>query len=148
MGSMNMTNPYSILLIEDNEGDVLLTQLALEETQIPIALTVVKDGHEAIEWLNNLSSIEPSTRLELILLDINMPKKNGHEVLSYLRQSNSLNKVPVIVLTTSSSPKDRALAQQLGVFEFISKPTDVTEFFGKIAGVISTCYHNRIEQHS
>lgn len=148
MGSLNMTDPYSILLIEDNEGDVLLTQLALEETQIPITLTVVKDGHEAIEKLENQMNQTAQSPLDLILLDINMPRKNGHEVLSYLRNSSLLSHVPVVVLTTSSSPKDKALAKQLGVFEFISKPTELSDFFGKISDVITSCYQNRTKNPS
>src|ERR1700679_4149843 len=94
----------NILLIEDNEGDVLLTTEALEETTLIGELKVIRDGEAAIKFFEGIAA--QAGLPHLVLLDINLPKKSGHEVLAYIKGSENLNHIPVIMLTTSSSERD------------------------------------------
>ncbi|MEO6542278.1 MAG: response regulator, partial [Ferruginibacter sp.] len=95
-----------ILLVEDNEGDIMLTTEALEEGKIANKISIVKDGKHAIDFLNKKGGYENASLPDLVLLDINLPKKNGHEVLQYIKHAEALKQIPVIMLTTSSSEKD------------------------------------------
>src|SRR5471030_932145 len=96
--NMKMIN---ILLVEDNEGDILLTMEAFEESKIVNKITAIKDGKEAINYFESLSSKEEMPHL--VLLDINLPKVSGHEVLMYVKNNERFKSIPVIMLTTSSS---------------------------------------------
>lgn len=117
-----------ILLVEDNEGDIILTLEALSEANIKNQVTVVRDGEEALEFLNH--SKATSTQLpDLILLDINLPKIDGKEVLSYIKKTSVLKRIPVVMLTTSSSPLDIADAYDNHSNCFITKPVDISRFF-------------------
>ncbi|WP_264520561.1 response regulator [Flavobacterium sp. N1994] len=118
----------NILLIEDNEGDILLTQEALGESKIINTINVVKDGKLAIDFLTLKEPFQDEELPNLILLDINLPKKNGHEVLQYIKESAKYRHIPVIMLTTSSSEKDINKAYNNYVNCFITKPVDVNEF--------------------
>jgi CheY-like chemotaxis protein len=115
-----------ILLIEDNEGDILLTREALQDSKITNTVNVIRDGEAAIDFFSNLVSKEELP--DLILLDINLPKKSGHEVLVYLKNNEKFKRIPVIILTTSSSEKDITLSYKNYANCFITKPMDVTEF--------------------
>ncbi|MFN3446771.1 MAG: response regulator, partial [Bacteroidia bacterium] len=95
-----------ILLVEDNDGDIVLTLDAFEESKIKTNISVVKNGADAIDFLFKKGSFSDSQRPDLILLDINIPVFNGHEVLRIIKEDPSLKKIPVIVLTTSSNQKD------------------------------------------
>lgn len=128
-------NPIHILLVEDNEGDVLLTTVALEEAAIDFALSVVNDGKEAINFLNKEGKYAGANQPELIFLDINLPKKNGHEVLKYIKENENFKHIPVIILSTSSSQKDIDMAYVNNANGFITKPSDVKEF---LTAVVST----------
>lgn len=126
---------HNILLVEDNKGDVLLTQEAFEESGNNCQLYVVNDGQEAI---NFLEQIPPYTHIELpdlVLLDINLPKLNGHEVLKYIKSNPSLKHIPVIMLTTSSSEKDISDCYSNHANCYITKPNDVEVFFRIIENV-------------
>ncbi len=98
--------PIHILLVEDNEGDILLTTEALENAKLFTKLSVVKDGKQAIDFLTNADGFSHATQPDMLLLDINLPKKNGHEVLKFIKENDVLKHIPVIMLTTSSSPSD------------------------------------------
>src|SRR5882672_6253573 len=98
--------PIHILLVEDNEGDILLTKEALEDAKLVNKLTVVRDGRQAVDLLINQKNSKIDQMPDLILLDINLPRKNGHEVLKYIKEDDRLRHIPVIMLTTSSSEKD------------------------------------------
>jgi CheY-like chemotaxis protein len=124
-----------ILLVEDNEGDILLTTEALEEGKIINKVSVVKDGKQAIDFLNKKEPFEKATQPNLILLDINLPKKNGHEVLQYIKGSKSFRQIPIIMLTTSSSEKDITEAYNHYANCFITKPVDVNEFMQAVAKI-------------
>jgi CheY-like chemotaxis protein len=115
-----------ILLIEDNEGDILLTREALQDSKITNTVNVIRDGEAAINFFLNLVNKEELP--DLILLDINLPKKSGHEVLVYLKNNEKYKQIPVIILTTSSSERDITLSYKNYANCFITKPMDVTEF--------------------
>lgn len=124
-----------ILLVEDNEGDILLTTDALEEGKIINKVSVVKDGKLAIDFLNNKEPYVDAEIPNLILLDINLPKKNGHEVLKYIKGSEKLRHIPIIMLTTSSSEKDIHEAYNHYANCFITKPVDVDEFMEAVTKI-------------
>jgi two-component system, chemotaxis family, response regulator Rcp1 len=117
-----------ILLVEDNEGDILLTREALEESKILNELTVIRNGKEAIDFVLKKGKYVGTPVPDLILLDINLPLKNGHEVLQALKQNDSAKDIPIIMLTTSSAEMDIQKSYDNHVNCFISKPVEVTEF--------------------
>lgn len=124
--------PIKILLIEDNDGDILLFKESFEDAGILANIEVLTDGKLALDFFQHLNSQSTDQFPDLIFLDINLPKKNGHEVLDYLKTSETLNKIPVIMLSTSSWYKDIEKANEAGVLLFISKPFDVDQFLRKI----------------
>lgn len=130
-----MSNPIHIMLVEDNEGDILLTKEALEERKIANRITVAKDGKQAIDTLNHLDEHQKNELPDLILLDINLPKKNGHEVLYHIKNTNGLKHIPVIILTTSSSKHDIMKAYENYVNCYITKPVDVSEFISAVGTI-------------
>ena len=126
----------NILLIEDNEGDVLLTREALENASMIGDLEVKKNGELAINYLLELISNSSKELPDLILLDINLPKKNGHEVLHFIKNNESLKHLPVIMLTTSSSEYDIMTAYKNQANCFIMKPVDIHSFMEVISKAI------------
>ena len=131
-----MTTPLHVLLVEDNAGDILLTQVAFEELGIHFKMSVVKDGDEAVDFLNKEGNYQHVELPHLLLLDINLPKKNGHDVLKYIKANQSFLHIPVIMLTTSSSKKDIDLAYDNHASGFITKPSNVDEFISAIGDTI------------
>ncbi len=127
--------PIHILLVEDNEGDVFLITEALEEGKIVNKLSVTRDGKEAMDFLDKKGKYKKEELPDLILLDINLPKKNGHEVLGYIKENESLKEIPVIMLTTSSSEKDILLSYKNHANCFITKPIDVNIFLKVIYSI-------------
>jgi CheY-like chemotaxis protein len=121
-----------ILLVEDNEGDILLTREALEEAKIHIILDVVKDGKQAIDFLNKEDGFSNAIMPDLLLLDVNLPKKNGHEVLKYIKTNDHLRHIPVIMLTTSSSEKDVNLSYDNHANCYVTKPVEVSDFLAVV----------------
>ncbi|SEB11807.1 response regulator [Pedobacter hartonius] len=126
-------NSIHILLVEDNEGDILLTTDALEESKIINRVTVLRDGKAAIDFFVTLNNRDD--RPDLILLDINLPKKSGHEVLQFIKKNEQYNQIPVIMLTTSSSERDILSAYKHYANCYITKPIDVSEFMTAIAKI-------------
>ena len=124
-----------ILLVEDNEGDILLIKEALEEARIHINLSVVKDGKEAIDFVSKQGKYNGVALPDLILLDVNLPKKNGHEVLQFIKGNEFLKYIPIIMLTTSSSEKDINFSYNNFANCFITKPVDVNEFLAVVATI-------------
>ena len=122
----------NILLVEDNEGDILLTKEALEEAKILTSLTVVRDGKEAIDFVSRTGKYTGASLPDLVLLDVNLPKKNGHEVLQYIKGDEELKHIPVIMLTTSSSERDIKLSYNNYANSFITKPVNVNDFLSLI----------------
>ena len=128
-------NPIHILLVEDNEGDIFLVTEALEEGKIVNKISVARDGKEAIDFLDKNGKYANEELPDLILLDVNLPKKNGHEVLEYIKEQDNLKQIPVIMLTTSSSEKDILLSYKNHANCFITKPVDVDNFLKVIYSI-------------
>lgn len=120
--------PMHILLVEDNEGDILLTKEALEECKVKNELKVLRNGNDALIYLVDLAKNNKHGLPDLILLDINLPKKNGHEVLQSAKNHPDLKHIPIIILTTSSSEIDILKAYQEHANCYIIKPLDVADF--------------------
>jgi CheY-like chemotaxis protein len=123
----------NILLVEDNEGDILLTTEAFEESRIINKITIIRDGKTAINMFEGLTNKEEIPNL--VLLDINLPKMSGHEVLMYIKNSEKYKSIPVIMLTTSSSEKDILACYENHVNCYITKPIDVTDFMKAITKI-------------
>lgn len=125
----NASTGAYILLVEDNEGDVRLVMEALEEHGVIRELRVARDGHEAIKFLNELESDTDAECPALVLLDLNLPRVRGEYVLARIRQSSRCRDIPVVVLTSSDAPRDRALVTALGATGYWRKPPDLADFF-------------------
>jgi CheY-like chemotaxis protein len=119
-------NRLFLLLVEDNEGDILLTEEAFEERNLVQEIAVARDGEEAINFLKNAITIDKLPNL--ILLDVNLPKVNGHEVLAFIKTADEFKHIPVLMLTTSSAPSDILKAYQNYVNGYITKPVDTDAF--------------------
>jgi chemotaxis family two-component system response regulator Rcp1 len=125
----------SILLVEDNAGDVRLTREALREADVAVELTAVPDGEQALAFLRNEGAHASAVRPDLILLDLNLPKKNGLEVLEEIRRDPELRTTPVIMLTTSASMRDVAASYDRGVNCYVVKPLDLDDFTGLVQAI-------------
>jgi CheY-like chemotaxis protein len=117
-----------ILLVEDNRGDVRLTQEAMKDACLPCTLHVVEDGVAALDFLYRRGQFARAGRPDLILLDLNLPRKNGHEVLAQIKQDQDLLSIPVLVLTSSRADEDVARAYQLHANCYIPKPVEFPQF--------------------
>jgi len=127
--------PIHILLVEDNAGDILLITEALEESKIINRVSSVKNGKEAIDFVFQQNEFKDVDRPDLILLDINLPLKNGHEVLQAIKSEIKTKHIPVIMLTTSSSDEDVIKSYKEHANSYITKPLDVTEFIKAISTI-------------
>jgi CheY-like chemotaxis protein len=117
-----------ILLVDDNEGDVLLTREALQDARIVNRISVAYDGVEALKFLRKQVPFRDSESPDLILLDINLPRMDGKEVLSIIKNDPDLKRIPVIMLTTSSSEKDILTSYDNHANCYITKPVDLERF--------------------
>jgi two-component system, chemotaxis family, response regulator Rcp1 len=117
-----------VLLVEDDPGDVLIAQEALRASKVNSRLTVVSDGVEAIAYLRRQGGYADAERPDLILLDLNLPRKSGHEVLAEVKADPSLRKIPIVVLTTSAAAEDVARSYDLHANVFVTKPVDFDHF--------------------
>ena len=122
------SRPLEVLLAEDNPADVRLTELALEQTEFHVNLTVAEDGEEAMAILRKEGQFAQLSRPDLVLLDLNLPKKDGREVLAELKADADLAKIPVVVLTTSRRESDMRYVYGLNASSYIAKPVDLVEF--------------------
>ena len=121
-----------ILLVEDNEGDVVLTLEALREAKLCNKISVVRDGEEALQFLYREGKYAAAELPQLILLDINLPKMDGKEVLNRIKNDTNLKKIPVIILTTSSSEKDILESYNNHANCYVTKPVDLQSFIDVI----------------
>jgi two-component system, chemotaxis family, response regulator Rcp1 len=119
--------PIEILLVEDNAADVRLTMEALKEARVSNRLHVARDGVEALHMLRDESGALP--RPDLILLDLNLPRKDGREVLQEMKQDEALRHIPVVILTTSQAEQDVIQGYRLGANAFVTKPVEIEHFF-------------------
>lgn len=127
--------PIHILLVEDNEGDIFLTTEALQESKVINQLSTVRDGWEAMQFLEKKGSYATVRMPDLVLLDVNLPKMNGHEVLIAIKSNESLKHIPVIMLTTSSSEKDIYQSYKNYVNCYITKPIDAGDFLKVVTSI-------------
>lgn len=126
---LQKTRPVNILLVEDNPGDVRLTQEAFKEGKLSVNLDVVMDGVEALNYLKKLGQYADKPTPDLVLLDLNLPKRDGREVLEVIKLDPDLRRMPVVVLTTSNAEQDIQKSYNLYVNCYINKPVDFDKFF-------------------
>ncbi len=117
-----------VLLVEDDPGDVLMTQEAFEEHKLRNRLSVVSDGAEALAYLRREGEFREAVRPDLILLDLNLPKRDGREVLAEIKADADLRQIPVVVLTTSQADEDIARSYLLHANAYVTKPVDFDRF--------------------
>ncbi len=122
------STPVEILLVEDNPGDVRLTQEALKESKMLNTLSVASDGIEALEFLHRQGKFANANRPDLILLDLNLPRKDGREVLDEIKSDDELKRIPVVVLTTSKAEEDIIRMYTRYANCYITKPIDFDQF--------------------
>ena len=120
--------PLGVLLVEDDPGDVLIAQEALKASGLQSRLTVVPDGVEALKYLRRENGYAAAERPDLILLDLNLPRKTGHEVLAEVKADPDLRRIPVVVLTTSAAQADVVRSYDLHANVFVTKPVDFDRF--------------------
>jgi two-component system response regulator len=133
----------TVLLVEDDPGDVVIAREALAAGRLSTELHVVSDGVEAMSFLRKTDQFAEATRPDLILLDLNLPRKSGHEVLAEVKQDPELRRIPVVVLTTSLAQEDVVRSYELHASVHVSKPVDfdqftavvkqIDDFFGNVA---------------
>jgi len=128
MGSEAFGKPVEILLVEDNPGDVRLTQEAFKDGKMLNKLHVVEDGMEALAFLKREGKYTDVSRPELILLDLNMPGKDGRDVLAEIKADRDLKRIPVVILTTSRSEEDILRSYDLNANCYITKPLELDKF--------------------
>ncbi len=125
---MNEVRPVDILLVEDNPGDVRLTKEALKDAKVLNEIFVARDGVEAMEFLHRKGRFSKVPLPDLILLDLNLPKKDGREVLAEIKEDPILKHIPVVVLTTSKADEDIVKTYNLHANAYITKPVDLARF--------------------
>ncbi len=125
---MNEVRPVDILLVEDNPGDVRLTKEALKDAKVLNEIFVARDGVEALEFLHRKGRFSKVPLPDLILLDLNLPKKDGREVLAEIKEDPILKHIPVVVLTTSKADEDIVKTYNLHANAYITKPVDLARF--------------------
>ncbi len=128
MSDIIAVRPIEILMVEDNPGDVRLTKEALKDAKVSNTLHVVEDGVAAIDFLYHRDGHGGAPRPDLILLDLNLPKKNGREVLEEIKRDAHLRMIPVVILTTSQAEEDVLRAYSLHANCYITKPVDFKQF--------------------
>ncbi len=133
--SMMLAELVEILLVEDNPGDVRLTQEALREGKVHNNLHVARDGVEALAFLRRQGPFANAVRPDLILLDLNLPKKDGREVLAEIKNDPALASIPVVILTTSAAEQDILRAYHLHANCYITKPVDLEQFIEVVKAI-------------
>lgn len=123
-----MSENINILLVEDNEGDIILTRKAFEHGKIEHKLFIARNGEEGLVYLNKAGESEDTPIPDLVLLDLNMPKMNGIEFLEQIKIDERFKSIPIVVLTTSDSEEDIAKSYNLHASSYIKKPVDFSQF--------------------
>ncbi|GGD34761.1 response regulator [Flavobacterium orientale] len=127
-----MIKEVHILLVEDNEGDIVLTLDAFEESKVKTKISIARNGQEALDFLFKRAAYADVGTPDLILMDINIPIYSGHDILKKIKEDIILKKIPVIMLTTSSSQKDINRAYESHCNSFVTKPIDMDDFLNAI----------------
>jgi CheY-like chemotaxis protein len=123
-----MHAPITILLAEDNPGDVFLVRRAIEKNGLDVQLVVVEDGQSALRYIDSVDGDPSVLAPSLALLDLNLPRANGNRILTRIRQSPRFKSIPIIIVTSSDSPMDRDAAAKLGATGYFQKPGDLAGF--------------------
>ena len=127
--------PIEILLVEDNPGDVRLTKEALKDAKVRNNLSVAMDGVDALAFLRKQGKYTGASRPDLILLDLNLPRKNGREVLEEIKQDSALQHIPVVILTTSQAEQDVLESYRLRANAYVTKPVDLEQFLRVVGSI-------------
>jgi chemotaxis family two-component system response regulator Rcp1 len=135
MMELHGPQPIQVLLVEDSPGDIRLTQEALKDAKIHINLQVVRDGEQAMSFLMRKGEYRNAPRPDLILLDLNLPKKDGREVLQEIKESETLKIIPVVILTTSAAEADILRSYSLHANCYISKPVSLDGFLTVVKSI-------------
>ncbi len=135
MNTPTLSNPIEILIVEDSPTDALLTRRALADAKFFSRVHIAKDGVEAIAFLRNHAPYAAAPRPQLILLDLNMPRMGGREVLAEIKTDDDLRSIPVIVLTSSSAEEDVLSSYKLHANCYITKPVDFDAFAAAVASI-------------
>lgn len=135
MGINTISKPIEILLVEDSRGDIGLIEEVFEEAKIRNNLYVAEDGEEAIQFLNKKGQYADVPRPDIILLDLNLPKKDGREVLDEVKRDETLRNIPIVVLTTSKAEEDILKSYNLHANAYITKPVDFEQFIKVIKSI-------------
>ena len=130
-----MRRPIRVLLVEDNPGDVRLTKEALKDARVGNNLHVTMDGVEALAFLRKQGKHASAPRPDLILLDLNLPKKNGREVLEEIKAEDALRHIPVVILTTSQAEQDVVESYRLRANAYVTKPVDLDQFLRAVGSI-------------
>lgn len=136
--------PVEVLLVEDDPGDVILTQEGLRASKLHINLHVVDNGEKALAFLHQAPPYEDAPRPGLIILDLNLPRVNGMEVLREIKSSEMLQTIPTVILTTSRAEEDVVRSYKLGANCYVSKPLNLDEFV-KVVGSIESFWFTVVE---
>lgn len=128
MSSEWVGRPVEILMVEDNPGDARLAEEGLKEARVQNHLSIVTDGEQALSFLERRPPHENAPRPDLILLDLNLPRLNGREVLAHIKRDPALRRIPVVILTTSEADEDIVGAYELNVNCYVTKPVDLEAF--------------------
>jgi chemotaxis family two-component system response regulator Rcp1 len=128
-------NSIEVLLVEDNPGDVRLITEALNDAKIHVHITAVHDGVEALALLRREGDYSRAALPDLILLDLNLPRMNGHEVLATIKQDERLRRIPVVIVTSSKADQDIAASYDLHANCFVTKPVDLDQFFNVVQAI-------------
>lgn len=124
--------PVEILMVEDNPGDARLAVEALKESKVANSLNVVEDGDQALDYLYRRGNYADCLRPDVIFLDLNLPKKSGHEVLEEIKADENLRQIPVVILSSSEAERDIQRSYDLHANCFVTKPVDLEQFLGVI----------------
>lgn len=135
MANQTTIKQIEILLVEDNEGDVGLVEEVFQEAKIRNKLYVAEDGEEAMLFLRKEEQFSDVPRPDIILLDLNLPKKDGREVLKEIKEDDNLKRIPVVVLTTSKAEEDILKSYNLHANSYITKPVDFNQFIRVIKSI-------------
>ena len=135
LSSQNFGKPIEILLVEDSPGDIRLTREAFKDAKVRNNLHVVQDGVEAMSFLNRKGKYVDVPRPDLILLDLNLPKKNGHEVLNEIKEDSNLKCIPVVILTMSTAEQDIIETYNKHTNCYIVKPVDLDQFMNVVKSI-------------
>ncbi len=128
-------NPLEILLVEDNPGDVFLLKDAFDHSSLPVHLGVTRNGEDALAYLRHAGYFRSVAKPHLILLDLNLPKKDGRDVLYEIKQGPALKPIPVVILTTSAVGSDVEMAYRLNAESYLVKPVDARNYSGIVKNI-------------